>query len=205
VLKQMWQPFFTTKEVGKGTGLGLSTVRGIIENHQGFIDVKTVIGRGSTFRIFLPAVEDVPTGGSRPPMRTLAEGKGELILVVDDERHIREMTLTMLTRHGYRVILAADGAEAVALFAQRAAEIRLVITDLHMPNLDGAMLGRALRRINPATKLLVVSGMQSALGNRPDFRPAEFADGFLHKPFKPEALLAKVHEVLTSTGTALMK
>ncbi len=199
VLARMWEPFFTTKETGKGTGLGLSTVRGIIENHNGFIQVTTAPGRGSSFQVFLPAAEGTATDRLSTPSRPLPAGKGELILVVDDERHIRDMTMTMLTRAGYRVILAADGAEAATVFAQRAAEIRLVITDLHMPNLDGAMLGRALRRINPAARLLVVSGMSSALGNRPAFEPREFADAFLHKPFKPEALLSKVHELLHPT------
>ncbi len=197
VLKQMWQPFFTTKEAGKGTGLGLSTVRGIIENHNGFIDVQTAVGRGSSFTVYLPAVENAPRDRTTVAPFPARSGQGELILVVDDERHIREMTSTMLTRHGYRVILAADGAEAAAVFAQRAAEIRLVITDLHMPNLDGAMLGRALRRINPDAKVLVVSGLSSALGNRPAaYKPEEFAHAFLHKPFKPEALLQKVQELL---------
>jgi two-component system, cell cycle sensor histidine kinase and response regulator CckA len=137
-------------------------------------------------------------GGGDPPVRPPPPpGKGELILVVDDERNIRDMTVTMLARNGYRAILAADGAEAVMVFAQRAAEIRLVITDLHMPNLDGAMLARALRRLNPAVKVLVVSGLSSSLGNRPAYKPEEFADAFLQKPFKPEALLAKVHELLS--------
>ncbi len=196
VLARMWEPFFTTKESGKGTGLGLSTVRGIIETHNGFIEVVTAPGRGSAFRIYIPAAEGAANDRLSTPSRPLPPGKGELILVVDDERHIRDMTMTILQRAGYRVILAADGAEAATVFAQRAAEIRLVITDLHMPNLDGAMLGRALRRLNPSARLLVVSGMSSALGNRPDYRPDEFADAFLHKPFKPEALLAKVHELL---------
>lgn len=199
VLQRMWEPFFTTKEVGKGTGLGLSTVRGIIEGHGGFAEVLTVVGRGTSFRIYLPAAENgtaerhpVPDEPAQQP------GRGELILVVDDERHIREMTRTMLSRKGYRVIVAADGAEAAVIFAQRAAEIRLVISDLHMPNLDGAMLSRALRRINPAAKMLVVSGMSSALGNRPDYKPEEFADAFLQKPFKPEVLVAKVQLLLRS-------
>lgn len=202
VLKRMWEPFFTTKEADRGTGLGLSTVRGIIENHQGFVEVTTGLGRGSTFRIFLPAAESELPDSVPAPARPLRAGRGELILVVDDERHIREMTMTMLTRSGYRVILAADGAEAAVVFAQRAAEIRLVITDLHMPNLDGAMLGRALRRINPAARMLVVSGHSSSLGSRPDYRPEEFADAFLHKPFKPETLLAKVQELLRQAETS---
>lgn len=196
ILKQMWEPFFTTKEVGKGTGLGLSTARGIIKTHQGFIHVTTAIGRGTCFRVFIPAAEGVVATPPLAAKRDLPPGRGELILVVDDECRIRELTQTVLTRNGYRVLLAADGAEAVMLFAERAAEIRLVITDLHMPNLDGAMLGRALRRLNPATKLLVVSGLSSPSENRPGYRPEEFADAFLHKPFKPDALLSKVLQVL---------
>jgi two-component system cell cycle sensor histidine kinase/response regulator CckA len=196
ILKEIWKPFYTTKESGKGTGLGLSTVRGIIENHNGFIELLTSVGQGTTFRIYLPAAEGGPAENLGSPAYVPSQGKGELILVVDDEDYIRTMTSTMLTRHGYRVILAADGAEAALVFAQRAAEIRLVITDLHMPNLDGVMLGRALRQINPEARTLVVSGMTSALGNRPDYKVEELGDAFLHKPFKSEALLAKVHEML---------
>jgi len=204
VLQKMWLPFFTTKGPGKGTGLGLSTIRGIIENHNGFIQVTTELGRGSVFRIFLPAAEEGPVEGSNSPVGSLPRGNGELILVVDDEPQIREMTLAMLTRSGYRVLLAADGLEAAVIFAERAAEIRLVITDLHMPNLDGVMLGRALRRINPGVQMLVLSGMKAPLGNRPDYLPEEFGDDFLGKPFKPSALLKKVHALLgggLSTGS----
>jgi PAS domain S-box-containing protein len=196
VLARMWEPFFTTKESGKGTGLGLSTVRGIIEAHNGFIECVTAIGRGSTFRVFLPAAEGVTPERSTVAAPPLPAGNGELILVVDDERHILEMTHTILTRNGYRVILAADGAEAAMVFGQRASEIRLVITDLQMPNLDGATLGRALRQINPSTKVLAMSGMSPLPGSRVKFKPEEFADAFLHKPFKPETLLAKVHQLL---------
>jgi two-component system, cell cycle sensor histidine kinase and response regulator CckA len=202
VLARMWEPFFTTKETGKGTGLGLSTVRGIIENHKGFIEVVTVVGRGATFRIFLPATEGMPADALKTPTRHLPAGKGELILVVDDERNIREMTKTTLTRNGYRVLLANDGAQAAIVFAEHAAEIRLVVTDLNMPNLDGAMLGRALRKMNCGAKLLVVSGMTSSLSTRIEHRPEEFADAFLPKPFKPEVLLAKVHELLSLDDVA---
>ena len=193
---RMWEPFFTTKEADKGTGLGLSTVRGIIENHNGFVEFKTEVGKGTTFRIHFPAAEAVEMEQLSPTAPPPPSGKGELILVVDDEAHIRDMTHTMLTRNRYRVILASDGAEAAMVYAQRAAEIRLVITDLNMPNLDGATLGRALRRINPATRLLVISGMSARPGDRPAYRPEEFADAFLHKPFKPEVFLGKVHELL---------
>jgi two-component system cell cycle sensor histidine kinase/response regulator CckA len=201
VLKEMWQPFFTTKAADKGTGLGLSTVRGIVQNHNGFIDVQTAVGRGTCFRVYFPAVAEKETNGTRPPVPQPRDGHGELILVVDDEARIRDMTSTMLTRRGYRVIVAADGAEAVAIFAQRASEIRLVITDLHMPNLDGALLARALHRINAQTKVLVMSGHSSTLGNRPAwYKPDEFADAFLAKPFKPDVLLNKVQELLNASS-----
>ena len=192
VVARMWDPFFTTKESGKGTGLGLPTVRGIIENHNGFVEFKTVVGQGTSFRIFLPAAEGAETDHPGQDAGPLPPGKGELILVVDDERHIREMTFAVLTRRGYRVALAADGAEAALVFAQRAAEIRLVITDLQMPNLDGATLARALRRIKPEMRVLAISG------KTPDQNPEEFADAFLLKPFKPEVLLANVHALLRS-------
>jgi signal transduction histidine kinase/CheY-like chemotaxis protein len=201
IVARMWEPFFTTKEVGKGTGLGLSTVRGIIESHNGFVQFMTALGSGSSFHIYLPAAEGAATDRHSPTSRPLPPGRGELILVVDDERHIRDMTMTMLTRNGYRAILAADGAEAASVFAQRAAEIRLVITDLQMPNLDGATLGRALRRINPATKMLMVTGLSSPTGPPPENKSEEYADAILHKPFKPETLLAKVHELLRASGT----
>ncbi len=198
LLKRIWEPFFTTKAPGAGTGLGLSTVRGIVQGHQGFIDVGSAAGQGTTFRIYLPAAASQVPDAVVASLPLLQRGKGELILVVDDEEQIREMIAQMLDRQGYRVIEAADGIDATAVFAHRAAEIKLVISDLHMPNLDGAKFGRALRRINPASRLLVVSGLASGLGNREDYRPEEFADALLMKPFKADVLLELVHELLSA-------
>ncbi len=201
VLARMWEPFFTTKEPGKGTGLGLSTVRGIVKNHEGFVTLHTVVGEGARFRIYLPAAEASQTDSAHPHSKALPRGSGELILVVDDEQYIREMTATMLTSHGYRALLAADGTEAVMLFGRQAEEIRLVVTDLNMPNLDGALLAAAMKRINPDVKILVMSGgVERTNGNghgqRASPRPQDFAAGFLPKPFKPEKLLTTVHELL---------
>jgi two-component system, cell cycle sensor histidine kinase and response regulator CckA len=196
ILQRIWEPFFTTKEADRGTGLGLSTVRGIVEAHHGFVTVNSAIGEGTCFHVYLPAAECELPESVQTPLRLLPQGKGELILVVDDEAEIREMTSEILGRYGYSVLLASDGAEAAAMFAQRATEIRLVISDLHMPNLDGATLARALRRINPEAKMLVVSGMASGLGSRIEMRPEEFADAVLLKPFKAETLLEQVHELL---------
>jgi len=195
VVAHMWEPFFTTKEVGKGTGLGLSTVRAIIENHQGFVELRTTAGRGTCFRVHLPASELAQSEDAAPADPPLPHGRGELILVVDDERNIREMTQAMLVRSGYRVILAVDGTEATVVFAQRAAEVRLVITDLRMPNLDGQTLCRALRRHNPTVKLLAFSGVANAGENSQEL-VMDTVDAFLPKPFRPEILIATVHALL---------
>jgi two-component system cell cycle sensor histidine kinase/response regulator CckA len=197
VLERMWEPFFTTKEADKGTGLGLSTVRGIVKSHGGFVEVRTKVGVGTCFRAYFPSATvsaEASSAGPRPPPRA----HGELILIVEDSPDIREMTAAMLTRQGYRVLLAADGAEAVTLFNQRASEIRLVISDLRMPNLDGAMLARVLHRLNPAVKILVVSGNQPRAPWSTNPWPDNFTADFLPKPFKPDVLLRKVRELIHS-------
>lgn len=203
IMDRIWEPFFTTKAAGVGTGLGLSTVRGIVRSHEGFVTVVSKPGLGTCFRVYLPAAETEVLDVVPSSARSFPRGKGELILVVDDEREIREVTSTILSRYGYRVILAADGVEAAAIFSRRASEIHLVISDLHMPNLDGAMLARSMRRTNPGTKLLVVSGMASGLGGR-DYNPDDFADGVLLKPFKSEALLEAVQKLLLATSSAVV-
>jgi CheY-like chemotaxis protein len=197
VLAHIWEPFFTTKEAGKGTGLGLSTVRGIVESHSGFVTLHTEPERGTRFRIHLPATEGRPEGhGADSSHPFISRGNGELILVVDDEPNVRDITSTILARHGYRVLSAGDGTEAVALFAPRSNEIRLVITDVNMPYLDGAAVANVVRRINPDTKILAVSGMED--GARKMAQHHSFGNEFLLKPFKIEALLLTVHKLLES-------
>ncbi len=195
ILAHMWEPFFTTKATGKGTGLGLSTVRGIVESHGGFTTVHSVPGQGTTFRVHLPAAENTALhAGAGAASPAVARGTGELVLAVDDEPSIRNMAAAMLSRHGYRVLTAADGAEAIALFAPRSKEIRVVITDLSMPNLDGAALASVVHRLNPLVKIIAMSGLNPALENE---RPAPpFAHAFLIKPFRPEALLTMVYDLL---------
>jgi two-component system cell cycle sensor histidine kinase/response regulator CckA len=195
VLEHIWEPFFTTKDPTKGTGLGLSTVRGIVGNHDGFCVVRTAVGEGTTFSVYLPAAEAVPAivAGSVPPF--LPRGAGELVLIVDDEANVRDLTSTTLAHHGYRVLTAGDGVEGLALFTTRQTDIGLVITDRHMPNLGGEALAYVLRRLNPKVPLLVISGLSSASegsGEKAD----DIGDGFLLKPFKPDALLVAVHRLL---------
>jgi len=193
-LSHIWEPFFTTKDSGKGTGLGLSTVRGIVESHQGFISLKTTPGQGTTFRVYLPATE-IPVNGAAaiPPRARASNGKGELVLIVDDEPQIREVTAAILSRHGYRVLTAGDGIEAVAIFASRSSEFSVVVTDLRMPNLDGAALAHIVRRLNPSVRTLAISGISSGADSA---EMESLAGGFLFKPFNADALLQAVASLL---------
>lgn len=193
-LARIWEPFFTTKAPDKGTGLGLSTVRGIVDAHQGFVSLISTVGVGTTFRIYLPAAEVTTEGDTGVTAHPFAKrGSGELVLVVDDEAQIRDVTAATLAHFGYRVLVAADGVEAVALFAARSSEISVVVTDFSMPNLDGAAVAHVVQRLNPKTKILLVSGLAS--GNHSG-EMQRFAGPFLLKPFNAETLLAAVHQLL---------
>ncbi len=198
VLAHIWEAFFTTKGEGKGTGLGLSTVRGLVAGHDGFVTVKTELGHGTTFRIFLPAAERSELESTVDAAPVAARGQGELILVVDDERVIRDLTTTILTRHGYRVLSCGDGVEAVGLFTQHNAEVRLVVSDTNMPVLDGAALALILRRLRPELKILAMTGLDTATPFAPKHpsEQARFADDKLKKPFTVEALLSAVDRLL---------
>jgi len=193
-LSHIWEPFFTTKEAGRGTGLGLSTVRGIVESHHGFVSLKTAPGKGTTFRVYLPAAE-VPANGSCvvPVNGRSIRGNGEMILIVDDEPQIRDITAAILSRHGYRVLIAGDGTEAVAVFASRSSEISVIVTDLRMPNLDGIALANVAQHLNPSVKILAMSGLSSA-GS--DIEMKRFTGTLLFKPFKADALLQAVGGLL---------
>jgi len=196
VLKSIWTPFFTTKGTG-GTGLGLSTIRGIVASHDGFIDLHTGVAQGSIFRVFLPAVE----GGASRPGGTLPlgipGGRGELILVVDDEASIRTIATAVLEEHGYGVQSCGDGMEAITIFKAHSGEIALVLTDVDMPNLNGAELAKTLLRIRPDVRLIVMSGLSRSDAPSSDVTMArKLAHAFLAKPFHPDQLLGAVHRVL---------
>ncbi len=194
VLQHIWEPFFTTKEVGKGTGLGLPTVRGIVENHNGFISLQTQPGKGTVFRVYLPAAEvSIKDDDAKSKHPFAVRGNGELILIVDDEPQIRDAAAATLARYGYRVLLAKDGAEALALFTTRNKEIAVVITDINMPDLDGATLATVVQQLNSRVKILAMSGLASG-AQRPQVQRRTGA--FMLKPFKPEALLQAVDQLL---------
>jgi two-component system cell cycle sensor histidine kinase/response regulator CckA len=164
IMDKIFDPFFTTKEVGKGTGLGLSTVIGIVKSHSGFVTLKSEVGRGTTFEIYLPAS---PTGlGSDPAEGSAAapRGEGELLLIVDDEKNIRDTIRDLLVKYGYQVITAADGAEATVEYARHGKDIKVVITDLEMPIMNGVTLVQVLKKMNPSLAAIVSSGIASMEG-----------------------------------------
>ena len=152
ILPRIFEPFFNTKPVGQGTGLGLSTMVRIVKQHGGFLNVKSEPDRGTTFEIYLPCATIAPTPeASRESISVNSRGRGELILLVDDEQAIREMVSLTLTEQGYRVLTAANAAAALTLFDQQSAAIRLILLDTEMPVLDGgatlaALHGRARPR-----------------------------------------------------------
>ncbi len=191
---RIFDPFFTTKEPGKGTGLGLSTALGIVKTHGGFITLSSTLGNGAAFEIWLPA-----TAAGEPPPAQLEDvqpmrGQGELILVVDDEAAVRSLTKQTLEAYGYRVLTASDGWEAVGIYAGQKNEIKAVITDMMMPVMDGKVLIRALGDINPAVRMIALSGSFNT-ENRPE-APEAKALKFLPKPCNVDALLTTLHELL---------
>jgi len=193
ILERIWDPFFTTKGEGKGTGLGLATVRGIAANHGGFVRVESTVGQGTKFQVFLPAADQPNTSSVAAVAQFLPRGKGELVLVVDDETGVRELITAALGRYGYRVLASANGSEAMALYAPRAAEIALVVTDLGMPEMGGGDLAVALTRLNPGVKVLFMSGAGAGAGPD-DNLPADAP--FLPKPFAIDKLVIAVRDSL---------
>ncbi|MBI2875504.1 MAG: response regulator [Candidatus Tectomicrobia bacterium] len=194
ILGKVFEPFFTTKEIGKGTGLGLSTALSITKGHGGFMDVYSHVGRGTAFKVYLPATEAAEVQQKPNETPDLPAGNGELILVVDDEASIREITRATLEAYGYRVIMANNGAEAIALYLQNKEEIQLVLMDTMMPVMEGLTSVRMLRKINPQIKILAVSGLPS------DEILSESSDtgvqAFLQKPYSGERLLHTLHKIL---------
>jgi two-component system cell cycle sensor histidine kinase/response regulator CckA len=196
IRNRIFEPFFTTKEPGKGTGLGLSTVAAIVRNHGGYINLYSKTGRGTSFKIYLPAVPHEAGRLQSDREAMLPIGDGELILIADDEAAVREITRLTLETHGYRVLEAQDGAEGVAVYAQHRDQIQLVISDMDMPVMNGAAMIRSLERINPRLKVIRTSGLvgngkaSEYLGKTAAFEVS------LPKPYTAEELLRTVHNVL---------
>ena len=194
-LSRIFDPFFTTKEIGKGTGLGLATVATIIKSHEGFVNVYSEIGKGTSFSFYLPALTAEALVLTEKLSPKLPPGNGELILVVDDESAIRQIAQTILENFNYRVLTANDGAEAIAKFAQYQNEIAVVVTDIVMPVMDGAALIRAIRAIRPLTKIIASSGFAET--NKLDEAAAIGIKDFLTKPYSTQALLDTLARLLS--------
>lgn len=191
VVDRIFEPFFTTKAIGEGTGLGLSTVIGIVKSHGGFVSVDSVLEKGTLFRIFLPAVNALTT--PEEPDLKLPIGHGELILIVDDEAPVREVSQALLMSHQYRAVTAREGVEAIALYAQQHDDISAVIVDMMMPTMDGASTINTLRKINPHVKIIASSGLASGIELETS---ALGIQAFLSKPYTTRELLTTLHEVL---------
>ena len=199
VRERIFEPFFTTKELGKGTGIGLATVHTVVKSHGGFLNVESEVGRGTTFKIYLPAD---PTLRAEDPASVpieLPRGRNELVLVVDDEFSIRDITQQTLEAFGYRVITASDGAEAIALYAKQGSEIAVVLTDMIMPIMDGVATIQVLLRINPAVRIIAASGIDS--GDTVAQASNAGVKHFLLKPYTTETLLKLFREILDRSGS----
>lgn len=192
VIDRIFEPFFTTKEVGKGTGLGLSTVIGIVKSHGGFINVYSELGKGTEFKVYLPALE--AQENQQVEETQIPNGSGELILVVDDEFAIRDITKTSLESHGYEVVCASDGQQAIATYKQISEKISLVLLDMMMPNLDGSRTIQEFQKINPNLKIIAMSGLTANAVNAE--AASQQVKGFLSKPFTAEELLVTIQTVL---------
>jgi len=196
VVGRIFEPFFTTKELGKGTGLGLPTIRAIVKGHDGFINVYSEVGKGTEFRIYIPAsvsprAERLEDGQADAPL-----GHGELILIVDDEAPILEVARKTLEENGYKVLTAGDGAEALALYAEHKKMVDAVLIDMIMPYLDGAATIRALRKLDPDVKIIASSGLAA---NDKLFEEAnEGVKAFLAKPYTAEKLLRTLSGILSA-------
>jgi len=196
VLDKIFEPFFTTKEIGKGTGLGLSTVIAIVKSHEGFVKVLSEVGKGTTFKVYLPALEDASKpAGEEEEKATLPRGNNETILVVDDEASILTITSQTLQAFGYQTLTANDGVEALALYARHRDKIAAVLTDMAMPVMDGPATVRVLMKMNPAIKIIAASGLKTneAINQELDGKLRYF----INKPYSAGTLLKTLRTVLT--------
>jgi CheY-like chemotaxis protein len=203
VRRQIFDPFFTTKEVGKGTGLGLSTVYGIVRQSDGWIDVSSDVGIGTTFKVYLPRI-DACTMQEVERTVSAAPGGDETILVVEDQDSVRFFVTTALRQHGYGVLESSSGDEAITLAGCHPGPLDMLLTDVVLPGMNGKELSERLKQFRPDLKVLFISGYTADV--IAEHGVLERGVAFLHKPFSPEELASKVREVLAEpfapvTGT----
>lgn len=195
-IDRIFEPFFTTKEPGKGTGIGLSTAFSIVRSHEGFIDVDSIPGQGTIFRVYLPALEMTDSQEDQEQPSGIIPGNKESILVVDDEASVRETTRATLEAYGYSVITADNGKEAIELYSENVEKIRVVITDMIMSAIAGPETIQAIRKINPLIRIVAVSGLME-IDKLKSFAEGH-VDAYLSKPYTAVELLNTIHEVLNN-------
>jgi PAS domain S-box-containing protein len=194
-ISRIFEPFFTTKEIGKGTGLGLATVYGIVKQHQGWIEVESIVGKGTTFRFYIPFVGSEQPESEKPSTQILVRGGTETILLVEDEKPVRELVARVLEKHGYKILQAGTGVEAIQVWREHKDEIALLLTDLVMPdNMNGRELAEALWQEQPELKVVFTSGYSADIVGK-DFR-IEADTNFLQKPYHPQLLALTVRKCL---------
>jgi CheY-like chemotaxis protein len=189
MLDRIFDPFFTTKQTG--TGLGLSTVQGIVKTHGGAIKVESEVGRGTSFKIYLPAIDRREVNSPTTPEHSY-DGQGRMVLVVDDETAICEITQASLEAYNYRVMLASDGIEAIDIYTQNHQSIAIVLVDMMMPHLDTLSIIVALKQINPKVQIVVMSGSYLNLEAIVD---KQKVNAVLTKPFTTTEMLQTLADI----------
>ncbi len=194
IIERIFEPFYTAKPLGEGTGLGLSTVLGIVRSHGGYVTAYSEPGHGSAFHVYLPAVLDNSSAIAATEREELADGGGETVLVVDDESSIVTAVRHCLETHGYRVLTAGDGEEALSVFQAHRPQVRVVVTDMMMPVMDGMTLATSIRRLDANVRVIASSGLghRDAAGGEDAGVIAEHLD----KPIDPATLLAAIRRQL---------
>jgi len=192
--RHIFEPFFTTKGCGKGTGLGLATVYGVIKQSGGVVGVHSESGKGSTFKIYLPQVEEQLVTPAKDSSTSQISMGTETILVVENEEALLELTSDLLSRSGYKVLSARDGLEAIKIARLFDGSIHLLLTDIMMPKLNGAALARRVTRLHPGIRVLFMTGHAEPDATLHENMPPE--SECLQKPFHRDALIRKVRQTL---------